>query len=881
MSKTANQKHTSAGRSPKSSAQQSGLVKRHPDGFGFFIPDDPELPDVYIPRNSMEGIMTQDRVMVRVEKERGTNRFRGDIIKVLSRGQARVVGQISILRNGAGYLKDDNKGWGADLQIKPEDTMGAKEGELVAVDILKYPDSGTFTGKVSKVIGDIANPMNDIQRVLFTQNIPHEWSKATLEEAEEFSEEVNPRDIKGRKDLRKKPFVTIDGATAKDFDDAILVEKASNGWTLWVAIADVSHYVKPGTAMDEEAFERGNSVYFPNFVVPMLPEKLSNGLCSLNPNVDRLVLVAEIHLDHNGETKYTEFYEGVINSHARVTYGEAQQIVEGHAVPKIRHVSSEILRAADLAKVLMSKRFREGSLDLEIPEIQILIDETGNPVDIAKHERLFAHRLIEEMMLAANVAVAKFLAEREDAGFYRVHEPPNPQALAMLEKYLHNFGSSQKLSGGGLQKRLTQALEEFSGKPEAQILNILTLRSMAQAKYTQNNLGHFGLGFEFYTHFTSPIRRYPDLIVHRLLKKQIRVPGYESMSEEDLATAGTMLSATEQRAAKSERQHQAIKKARYMEKYIGEEFDGIISSVTKFGIFVLVRPMEVDGLISLEKLNKNQRDKMEFDEENLRLVQSRSGRAFEIGDRIRIKVGDVNTVLGQIDFELAQGEQAAEKGARIDKSARKQEHRGKPDEGRKAKHGDEKSFGKKGRNGRGDQRDWEERDGRPGRSKHEARSDRDERKSGRGSKKKNSKFNRDEKVAGKASSPKSVKRFANEESRTQERDQRGGGKKSHRKGKVGFRDRMQQATHENRKQEKESPPNSRSLARGLAERLGLRKPQAEEPKTQKSSGSFDPDEKLAQLRAKGGAAGGVKGMIKVRQNIGFKSKSGGKTKGSR
>ncbi len=789
MSNTAKQKH---------SPTQNGLVKRHPDGFGFFIPDDPELPDVYIPRNSMEGIMTQDRVMVRVEKERGTQRFRGDIVKILSRGQAKIVGQFTPYPKGGGFLKDDNKGWGADLQIKVDDTLGAKEGDLVAVEITNYPDKGTFTGKVAKVIGDIANPMNDIQRVLFTQNIPHEWSKATLAEAEKFSDQVNPRDIAGRKDLRAKPFITIDGATAKDFDDAILVESSGKGWTLWVAIADVSHYVKPDTAMDKEAYERGNSVYFPNFVVPMLPEKLSNGLCSLNPKVDRLVLVAEIHLDFNGETQRTEFYEGVINSHARVTYGEAQEIVEGRSLAKISHVEEEIKRAADLAKILMTKRFREGSLDLEIPEIQILIDETGTPVDIAKHDRLFAHRLIEECMLAGNVAVAKFLADHEDAGFYRVHEPPNPQALMMLEKYLHNFGSTAKLAGGSLQKRLTKALEEFSGKPEAQILNILTLRSMAQAKYTLNNLGHFGLGFEFYTHFTSPIRRYPDLIVHRLLKKQIRVPGYAAMSEQDLATAGTMLSATEQRAAKSERQHQAIKKARYMEKYIGEEFDGIISSVTKFGIFVLLRPMEVDGLVSLEKLNRNQRDKMEFDEENLRLVQTRSGRAFEIGDRLRIKVADANSTLGQIDFELAEGEQAAEKGIRFEKKASKG---GKP------------AFEKRNDRGRG---------------------------KGGGSKKRSA-------AAAKDSGPKSVRKFAKPTESSSASSRR-----SFRRNDI----------------EDEGPTKKRSGREEKEEE----KAAVKAPKS--SAGKFDPDEKLAELRARGGNAGGVKGMIKVRQSLQFKSTSG-------
>lgn len=836
---------------------QQGLVKRHPDGFGFFIPDDPEFPDVYIPRNSMEGVMTQDRVLVRVEKERGTQRFRGDIVKILSRGQSRVVGQFKAKSHGGGYLKDDNKGWGSDLEISPADTLSAKENDLVAVEIISYPDQDQFTGKVVKVIGDIADPMNDIQRVLFTQNIPHEWNPETLKEAERFKEEVDPKDIRGRKDLRDKAFITIDGATAKDFDDAILVESSKQGWILWVAIADVSHYVKPGTAMDAEAFERGNSVYFPNFVVPMLPEKLSNGLCSLNPKVDRLVLVAEIHMDFNGQTQKTDFYEAVIHSQARVIYGEAQEILEGGSIAKLKHVENEIKRAGDLAKILMTKRFREGSLDLEIPEIQILVDETGTPVDIAKHDRLFAHRLIEEMMLSANVAVATFLSEKQETAFYRVHESPNPQALTMLEKYLHNFGSAAKLSGGSLQKRLTKALEEFSGKPEAQILNILTLRSMAQAKYSLNNQGHFGLGFQFYTHFTSPIRRYPDLIVHRLLKNQIDVSGYANMSEGDLATAGTMLSATEQRAAKSERQHQSIKKARYMEKYIGEEFDGIISSVTKFGIFVLVRPMEVDGLVSIEKLNKNQRDKMEFDEENLRLVQRRSGRAFEIGDRIRIKVTDTNTALGQIDFELAEGQEAPEKNAVV--AAKKDRRPQGPKSSRDFK--DSRNFKK---------------------AQTSFQGSKEERSEGR---KKNPRPDKDfeKRFSGKGKSHRKGSNKKNQHSEKdfeQEAHDFSDGRSEKRQSKKSAKPKKSGTFYE-----KFTKKKAKSESKGIHgydrnELKSVRRfantdsddSSARPPKT--NSGEFDIEEKLRQLRARGGSSGGVQGLIKVRQNLQFKSKSG-------
>lgn len=597
--------------------------------------------------------MTNDKVMIEVERERGGERYRGEIVRVLERGLKTVVGSFVPNDNGGGTIRDEAKGWGHDLIIKKENAMGARKGELVAAEILRYPDQGEFTGKVVQVLGDAMDPMTDIQRVLLTQHIPQKWPEAVLREAETFSEEVSVTDTRGRKDLRDLNLITIDGATAKDFDDAIYVEQTNKGFILYVAIADVSHYVKVGRAIDQEAYQRGTSVYFPNFVVPMLPEVLSNGLCSLNPHVDRLCLVAEMHMDFQAEVKETHFYEAVMKSAARVTYGEAQEIIDGGRIAKFDHVAEDILRASQLAKVLMAKRFREGSLDLEIPEVQLVIDGGGNPVDILRSERLFAHRLIEEMMLAANVAVGRFLSDRKVPALYRIHEPPNPDSIATLEKFMRNFGGKIKLEAGKLQKRLTKALEEFRGRPEAQILNILTLRSMSQAKYSPNNVGHFGLGFEHYTHFTSPIRRYPDLIIHRLIKSQVTKKGeYRAMSEDDLATAGQMLSACEQRSVRAERQVQAIKKARFMQQFIDQEFDGMISSVTRFGVFVLLRQFEVDGLVSLERLGKNAKDTFEFDQEQLRLVAKRSGEAFDIGQMVRVKVANADSDLGQVDFEL-------------------------------------------------------------------------------------------------------------------------------------------------------------------------------------------------------------------------------------
>ena len=629
----------------------TGTVKRNPDGFGFLIPEKLDHPDVYLPRHTMEGIMTSDRVMVNVEPERDGNRFRGEVLKVVERGFKKIVGPFSVLNEKYGIIRDEGKAWGSDLRIKLENSMGAKAKQLVAAEILTYPgENQDFEGRIVEVIGTTQDPMTDIRRVLLINNIPSEFPSDVLKEAQNFSHEVSDQDIRGRRDLRSLKFITIDGATAKDFDDAVYCETSHLGFRLFVAIADVSHYVQVGSAIDQEAYHRGTSVYYPNFVTPMLPEVLSNGLCSLVPNKPRLALVAEMQMDFAGEVQASDFYEAVIESKARVTYGEAQEVIEGNIVKGKEHVREEIRRCADLAKVLMAKRFREGSLDLEIPETQLIIDANGVPVDVIRSERLFSHRVIEEMMLAANVAVAKFLHSRDVPALYRIHEEPKGEAIATLEKYLTTFGGHVRLDKGHLQKRLTKALEEFDGKPQAHILNILTLRSMAQAKYSPNNVGHFGLGFEDYVHFTSPIRRYPDLIIHRLVKNQV-VPNskYRLMSVDDLSTAGTMLSACEQRAVKSERQLMGIKKARFMEKHLGQEFDGIVSSVVKFGLFVLLRGLEVDGLIRLDALGA---DRYEYDEESMKLI-SRSGHSYSIGDSLKIRVEAVDIDAGQVDFALA------------------------------------------------------------------------------------------------------------------------------------------------------------------------------------------------------------------------------------
>jgi ribonuclease R len=647
-----------ASKSSKNGERIEGVVKRHPDGFGFLLPTDSAHPDVYISRQSMTGVMTNDRVEALVYRTRSqgkgkADRMAGEITKVIARSNRKIVGKYLPVDQKYGVILDEGRGWGADLRIASKDSMGAKEGDLVAVEVMQYPSQDQeFTGKVSSLIGRLEDPLNDVIRVIHQAGIPNEFSAKAVAEARTFGGVVTEQETKGREDITALNLITIDGATAKDFDDAVWVEKTGAGFKLVVAIADVSHYVKPGTPLDQEAYERGTSTYFPNFVVPMLPEELSNELCSLKPSVKRLCFVCEMKLNFNGEVEKFRFFEGVMQSKARVTYGEAQDVIDGVEPGRLRPVKDNILLAADLAKILMQKRFREGSLDLEIPETQVVVDTSGETADIIKSERLFAHRLIEELMLVTNICTARFFADYEIPGIYRIHEEPDPDNIMALQRYLWNLGGSRALTGDGLQKKLTKALQEMGDRPESQILNILALRTMRQAQYSEGNVGHFGLGFSHYSHFTSPIRRYPDLIAHRLIKSQI-YPRYRMMlmSENELASATTFLSACEQRSVKAERQLISIKKARFIYKFIGEEFDGAISSVTKFGVFVLLRQYDVDGLIKIENLGP---DRFEFDHENLRLMGQRTGIRYAIGDAIRVRVMGADPEQGRVDFELAE-----------------------------------------------------------------------------------------------------------------------------------------------------------------------------------------------------------------------------------
>ena len=653
----------------------TGKVKRHPDGFGFFIPDDSQMSsDVYIPRSEMHGVMGHDRIKILVKKRGKTDRFYGRIIEIVERTSKRVSGSIELVTSHNGVVHDHSHSWGEDLKVYdlPQDI---KSHYWVSVDILHYP--GSEEGFIGKIVAVIPNPLDaamDIVRVLHTQSIPHEFSKQALQEAESFPQKVEAKGAEKREDLSHLNFVTIDGKTAKDFDDAIFVETHSKGFKVFVAIADVSHYVKPGSVLDQEAFQRGNSTYFPDFVVPMLPHRLSDDLCSLKPHKKRFALVFQAFVLFNGDVTQVRFFNAVIQSQARLTYGEAQDIVDeessngSHSEGDRGNVSGDICRmileARDLVKILMKKRSQRGALALDLPETEIELDESGEPVDIIKTRRLFSHCMIEELMILANTEVAKFLAQNKKVFPYRVHEPPKWEDIQQLKFFFEAFGFPQKLISKinfkekekGIQKKINTALVYFEKekKERAPILSLLVLRSMSQAKYDVKNAGHFGLSLGYYTHFTSPIRRFSDLIIHRMLKQCLSSSHFSSQLTDlhfkNMSSKAVALSAAEQRTLKAERQFLSIKKARFLLKHVGEIFEGMISSVKKFGIFVVLKDYDVDGLVKVEDLEGGYLD---YDEMELKLYSFSHGISYSIGDNVRIQVAKVNVDDGKINFVLA------------------------------------------------------------------------------------------------------------------------------------------------------------------------------------------------------------------------------------
>ncbi len=500
----------------------------------------------------------------------------------------------------------------------------------------------------------VLDSSKDNERVLKSFNIPYEFYSV---DKEQTSQGLSQKDFKGRKDLRHLPFVTIDGIHAKDFDDAVYIEPLKKGWKAFVSIADVGWYVKEKSRLDKEAYLRGNSTYFPNFSAPMLPPYLSQGLCSLNPHAPRLTMTVEMDFDSKGRQKKSFFYESVICSQARLTYEKAQRIIDGKS-----HLSEDIQGSikcgAQLVQLLMEDRFKKGALNLELDEVEIFVDSKGRPLNIVQTQRLFSHKFIEELMLACNKAVAEFLNSRKTSCIYRVHEDPRKEDLSHLNKFVQSVDSTADLFGKrksyfkkqkSLAFQLSQFIYKMKEHPKKNIMHYLILRALPQARYSAYNKGHFGLQFEKYLHFTSPIRRYSDLVVHRILKRILKKKSY-AVSSRELETTSQFLSQCEQRSVKAERFMENIKKARFMKKYMGEEFSGVISSVTKFGFFVSLNEYSVDGLVHINNLGGRWR----FHPSQLILKAHPSGYTFRQGDEVSVRVAAAHIEEGQIDFELTE-----------------------------------------------------------------------------------------------------------------------------------------------------------------------------------------------------------------------------------
>jgi ribonuclease R len=626
----------------------SGTVEGHPDGFGFLIPDDGGA-DIFLGPRQMQQALHGDRVMVRPTGEDRRGRREGVVVEILARANHRIVGRLFEER-GVWIVRPEDRRLTHDIIIPTGEQASARSGQVVVVDLVEQPSRESVAiGRVAEVLGEYGDPGMEIEIALRKHKLPHVFPPEV--ENREFPDAVRPRDCKGRRDLRELPLVTIDGETAKDFDDAVYCERAGKSYRLFVAIADVGHYVKHGDALDREAHARGNSVYFPRHVIPMLPEPLSNGLCSLNPGVDRLAMVCEMDIAPRGAITGYRFYPALIRSHARLTYTEVWEMLqngESEAARRRRDLLPHLELLYALFKVLVKAREKRGAIDFETIETRMVFDDKGKIEKILPERRSDAHRVIEECMLAANVCASEFLERHDHPTLYRVHEGPTPRKLEGLREFLKEFGLS--LSGGEdpHAKDYAKLLDQVKDRPDAQLLQTVMLRSLQQAVYSPDNVGHFGLAYESYTHFTSPIRRYPDLLVHRAIKAVLADKRY---SAGDWTQLGEHCSMTERRADEATRDVVAWLKCYYMRDEIGEVFDGTISGVTGFGIFVALDEVYVEGLVHVSELGN---DYFQFDAPKHRLLGERTGKRYRLGDRLRVRVIRVDLDSARIDFALGE-----------------------------------------------------------------------------------------------------------------------------------------------------------------------------------------------------------------------------------
>jgi len=660
----------------------SGRVQGHRDGFGFLVPDDGG-EDLFLGPSQMRVVFDGDRVLGRVTGVDRRGRSEGAIVEVIERAHELLVGRY-YEEGGIGYVAADSARINHEVLVPPGCAGGAKSGQYVEVRITHWPTmSRQAQGEVIEVVGDYMAPGVEIEVALRSYDIPSVWPQEVVDEAAKLPDYVVEKDKAKRVDLRHLPLVTIDGEDARDFDDAVYCEprKASGwrlfagGWKLYVAIADVSHYVPLGSELDAEAELRGTSVYFPSEVIPMLPEAISNGLCSLMPEVDRLAMVCEMTISKNGELTDFEFYEAVIHSHARLTYNKVSSMLEHPRSREGKALSAEYAEVLphlknlyDLYKALAKARHGRGAIDFETTETRMLFGEDRKITEILPTTRNDAHKIIEECMLCANVATARFLQDLEIPGLYRVHDGPKPEKVERLRQFLGSMGLSlTRKKGDPTPEDYAAVLEKVQDRPDAQLIQTVMLRSLSQAVYTPHNAGHFGLNYEAYTHFTSPIRRYPDLLVHRAIRSVIR-----SRKKTDLVRrcgAGTLPKATvypydlaalerlgeqcsqnERRADEATRDVVSWLKCEFMQDRVGENFDGLVTAVTGFGLFVELTDIYVEGLVHITALPA---DYYNFDAVHHSLVGERAGRTFRLGDSIRVQVVRVDLDERKIDFEMA------------------------------------------------------------------------------------------------------------------------------------------------------------------------------------------------------------------------------------
>lgn len=636
-----------------------GRLQGNAKGFGFVISDHEEVADVFIAANLMNGAMHNDRVIARINTlNTNSKRAEGEIIRILERANIEVVGTYEDSRN-FGFVVPDDPRINADIYISKSESMKAKDGQKVVCEITRWPEARRNPeGKVIEILGYKDDGETNILAIIRKHKLDLEFPKSVMNETEAIPEEIAEEEIARRVDLRDLRMVTIDGADAKDLDDAVSIDKLPNGnYKLGVHIADVSHYVKDGTELDKEAVKRGTSVYLVDRVIPMLPQKLSNGVCSLNPKINRLSLSVMMEIDKSGKVVNHEVMESVININERMIYEDVSDILEkdDEALKnKYKGLIDDFKLMEELSLVLRRKRETRGAIDFDFPEAKVILDKAGKPVEIKKYDRRIANRIIEEFMLVCNETVAEHFYWLNVPFVYRVHEDPSIEKMEEFNKFIHNFGYHLKgLDTEVHPKALQELLKKIEGTKEEVVINTLMLRSLRKARYAPSNLGHFGLAAEYYSHFTSPIRRYPDLIIHRIIKAVISNNANNAWLKKMNASIGYFAdqsSIRERAAEEAERETVDLKKAEYMASRVGEVFEGIISSITSFGMFVEL-DNTIEGLIRLSSLED---DYYNFDSQHHTLTGERKRRIFRIGDIVKIQVSKVNVQMREIDFMLVE-----------------------------------------------------------------------------------------------------------------------------------------------------------------------------------------------------------------------------------